>query len=120
MNSKNVLLALAGALFGAAAGIGVFSWLVHNFAAYGFAIPGVATGLGASVRAELPKAAAVTSGIIGLLAGVFATWKEAPFVANGSFGYFLTHLHDLPSYQMLLLALGAVIAFWLPWRRRAR
>lgn len=117
---SNVLPVLAGALIGAVAGIAVFTWLVHSFGAYGFAIPGVATGLGASVKTEVPKWSAIVSGFIGLFAGVFATWKEAPFVADGSFGYFLTHLHDLPSYQMLLLALGAAIAFWLPWRRRAR
>ena len=111
---------VSGSLLGAVVGFLVFAWLVKTFGAYGFAIPGVAVGLGASAKSGAPAWAAFFSGVVGLVAGIFATWKMAPFRADGSLGYFFAHLHQLPSYQQILIVLGAAIALWLPWRRRAR
>ncbi|MCB1232995.1 MAG: hypothetical protein KDN19_22310 [Verrucomicrobiae bacterium] len=100
------------------AGYFIFVWLVTTFGAYGFAIPGVLVGLGATLRFGAPGWVAAICGVFGLCFGIFATWKTAPFIVDGSFGYFVTHLHRLPLFQSGLLVLGAGVAFWLPWRRR--
>ena len=117
--NQNTLISILGAVGGAALGYGVFTWLASS-GAYGFAIPGLAVGLGASLRFGIAGWVSVFSGLLGLGIGVFATWKHLPFLADPSFGYFLGHLHQLPGTQQLLLAVGALAAFWLPFRRRVR
>ncbi|MCB1061758.1 MAG: hypothetical protein KDN20_02415 [Verrucomicrobiae bacterium] len=118
--NKKTLLVLGGALLGGVVGYLVFSWLVRNSGAYGFAIPGVLVGLGASFYRGAPTWATILCGVIGLGFGVFSIWKMAPFIADGSFGYFVSHLHHLPTIQLILLSLGTGVAFWLPFARRAR
>lgn len=117
---QNAILVLLGAVLGGFVGYAVFVWLAFQFGAYGFAIPGVVVGLGVSLKQGAPSWTAVVSGLVGLGAGLLGTWKAAPFRADGSLGYFLANLHQLPLYQQILLALGTAVAFWLPWRRRVR
>ncbi len=118
--NRNSLLVLGGALLGGLIGAAVFAWLVRSFGAYGFAIPGVAVGLGASFHRGAPRWVAALCGGIGLAAGVLATWKTlAPFPADDSLGHFVSHLHRLPPVSLVLLLLGGGVAFWLPFRRAA-
>ena len=112
------LTAVAGALLGAVVGYLVFGWLARSFGAYGFAIPGVLVGVGAAFRYGIPLWVSFFSGCLGWFAGTVTTWKFLPFLADPSLVYFLRHWHQLPLFQQLLLVLGTLVAFWLPFRRR--
>ena len=61
--NRNALFVLAGALVGGLAGYFIFVWLVTTFGAYGFAIPGVLVGLGATLRFGAPTVLFSTSAI---------------------------------------------------------
>lgn len=117
--NRNTLIAVLGSLGGAVLGFGAFAWLASS-GAYGFAIPGLAVGLGASLKFGVAGWVPVFSGLLGFGIGIFATWKHLPFLADPSFSYFLAHLQQLPWSQQALLLVGAVVAFWLPFRRRIR
>lgn len=112
------LIVLAGALAGTILGAWLFLYLVKHHGAYGFAIPGVLTGLGASWRRGAPAWVAMLCGALALAASLFVTWKALPFSADDSLGYFVRHVHELPPYQLGLIGIGAFIGFWLPFRRR--
>ena len=43
---------------------------------------------------------------------MLAKWKAFPFIADDSFVYFLTHLHQLKSVTLIMLVLGIVFAAW--------
>jgi hypothetical protein len=45
--------------------------------------------------------------------------RYAPFVADGSFGYFVRHVADLRGLTLLMTALGGGIAFYGPFRSRS-
>jgi hypothetical protein len=54
----------------------------------------------------------VACGLIGLLLGLFTEWRFAPFIADSSFTYFITHLHDLQVTTLILIAIGGLCGFW--------
>lgn len=118
--NRNTVFILTGALLGAVLGHAVFVWLAKSHGAFGFAIPGVLVGIGASFHRDAPGWVAALCGVIGLVAGAYSTWTLMPFIADDGFGYFITHLHQLPAFQSGLILVGAGVAFWLPFRRRQR
>lgn len=103
---------LLGMVVGGVAGFFLFQWLVRQ-GFYGLAIPGAVMGLacGYLSRVHSPVLAAAC-GIGATLLLPFAEWKLFPFVADDSFGYFLTHLHQLKPLTLIMLALGIVFAAW--------
>jgi hypothetical protein len=77
-------------------------------------IPGGLVGAGGGLLVkDKSMARAAVCGLIGLAAGIFSEWRFAPFIADGSFAYFLTHLHQLRPMTMLMIAGGAALGFWL-------
>lgn len=104
--------ALAAAVAGAVLGHFLFLWIARQ-GFYALALPGALAGLGAALvirLRSLPLAAAV--GVIGLVAGVFSEWRFAPFIADGSLGYFLAHLQELRPVTLIFIALGGGLGFW--------
>jgi hypothetical protein len=59
----------------------------------------------------------VVCGFLSLALGCFTEWRFAPFVADASFGYFISHMHELRPITLLMIAAGALIGFWVPFRR---
>ena len=107
-----VLRGMAGAAIGAVVGWFAVGWLIGE-GFYGLALPGALVGLicGAlSGGASLVNA--ILCAIIAVGLGVALEWRHFPFVADESFGYFVAHLHQLKGMTWLMLALGAVFAFW--------
>ena len=77
----------------------------------GFLPPGLmgyAAGLCAR-RRSTPLA--VLCGVAGLALGLFTEWRFAPFAADVSLLYFLTHVHTLKLVTLLMLALGAYLSY---------
>lgn len=123
MSKSNQSLTIALGLLGAAAGgyIGyfLFFWMARQ-GFYALALPGgmlgLVAGLGARERSPL---LAVLCGIAGLMLGLFSEWRFAPFAADHSFTYFLTHVHTLQPVTLLMLALGVFLSYSLALRRKA-
>ena len=114
---KQNALVLLGAAVGGLVGYAAFFWLVRQ-GLYGLILPGGLLGLGAGVFKTRSMAIAVICGVLALGLGLFAEWRFAPFVANDGLGYFLSHVHQLKPVTLIMIAVGALIGFWVPFRRR--
>ena len=107
-----LLLGLLGAAVGGFLGYWLFFVIVRQ-GFYGIVLPGALIGIGCGcLSGRKSNALGILCGILGLLAGVLAEWRFAPFVSDKSLWYFLTHLHRLSGVTQVLILLGAVLAFW--------
>jgi len=111
-------LGLAAGVVSGLAGHLVFIWLIRQ-GFYALVLPGAAVGIGYNyvVRRRLWPFS-IACGLLGLLAGLLSEWRAAPFVADPGLGYFLAHLHQLRPLTLIMIGLGAAIAFWLAYGRR--
>lgn len=114
---KNNILALVAAVIGGVAGTLGFLWIARQ-GFYALVLPGGLIGLGASMFKSKSIVVCVICGLLALLAGVIAEWKFAPFIKDRSFEYFLTHLHELKPFTLIMIAIGTVLGFWLPFQHR--
>jgi len=114
--ASNVGLGLLGAALGGTLGYFLFGWLLRQ-GFYALALPGVLLGLGCGfLLKQRSLALAIVCGLAGLALGMFAEWKHLPLETDRSLGYFVTHLHQLRPFTLLMLALGAAGGFWFAWR----
>jgi hypothetical protein len=116
MKRKNDVLVLVGAAAGGILGYVVFFALARR-GLYGLALPGGLLGLGAGVFKTRSKAVPVLCGLLALALGLFTEWRFAPFAADAGLGYFVSHLHRLSALTLIMLAVGMLIGFWVPFRR---
>ena len=114
---KNNCLILLGAVAGGILGHFIFFWIAGQ-GFYGLVLPGGFLGFGAAIARSGSKAIPVICGVMALLLGIFTEWRFAPFLADDSFGYFLSHLHQLRPITWIMILLGTALAFWIPFRRR--
>jgi hypothetical protein len=110
-------LALAGACVGGLIGYAAFFWIAEQ-GFYALVLPGGLLGLGAGIVKNRSAAVAVVCGLLAVALGLAAEWRFAPFVADPSLGYFLAHIPQLRPVTLVLIAVGALIGFWVPFRRR--
>jgi hypothetical protein len=116
---KNNVLALCGALMGGLLGYFLFFWIIAQ-GFYGLVIPGGLLGLGAGVVRNKSILVAISCGFLATALGVFAEFRRAPFTADGSFWYFISHVFVLPPVTLVMIAAGGLIGFWVPFRRKER
>lgn len=116
MRCKDNLLVLSGAVAGGILGHFVFLWIVSQ-GFYGLILPGGLCGLGAGIFRARSKFVPVGCGVLGLAAGILSEWRFAPFVADDSFTYLLSHVHQLRPITLIMIVVGASIAFWIPLRQ---
>jgi hypothetical protein len=110
--------ALGCALAGGVLGYFAFLWIARQ-GLYALALPGVLTGLAGGWLVERRSVAfAAVCAALALLAGIVSEWRLRPFLADNSFGYFLTHLQQLRPITLIMIALGAVFAGWFALGRR--
>jgi hypothetical protein len=102
---------VTGAIAGAVAGHFLFLWIARQ-GFYALALPGAATGLAGGFWLKRSSALGVFCGVLGLAVGLFSEWRFAPFTAEGSLGYFLTHLHQLRPVTWIMILLGAGLGYW--------
>lgn len=116
--SPTIALGLLGAAVGGCVGYFAFFWMARQ-GFYALALPGGLLGLAAGLcaRGRSPLLAALC-GLAGLALGLFTEWQFAPFVADHSFSYFLTHVHTLQPVTLLMLALGVFLSYSLALRRK--
>jgi hypothetical protein len=107
---------MLGAVIGGLVGYVVFFWIVHH-GFYGLIIPGGLLGIGAGIFKTQSKYISVVCGLLALALGFFTEWRFAPFAADDSLGYFVSHLHQLRPITLIMIAVGALIGFLVPFRR---
>ena len=100
------------AVAGGVLGHFVFLWLArHGF--YALLVPGGLVGFGGGLFARtksIPRA--IICALLALLAGILAEWRFAPFIADAGFGYFITHLQNLNTVTLLMIAAGTACGYW--------
>ncbi len=116
---KNNLLALCGALVGGLIGYHAFFWVASQ-GFYAMVLPGGLVGLGAGLVLNRSIWVAIACGLLAAVLGVYTEFRFAPFIADSSFKYFITHLFDLSAVTLLMIAAGWGIGFWIPFRRWER
>jgi hypothetical protein len=55
--------------------------------------------------------------LLALALGVFTEWRFAPFLVDRSLSHFVRHVTNLPLVTMLMIGTGALVGFWVPFRR---
>ena len=114
MNAKRNMLVLAGAAIGGTLGYFVFFWVLRQ-GLYGLVIPGGLLGFGAAWVRGGSTFMAVICGVAGLALSLFCRWRAGVYE---SFGEMLRSLPQTAAIILLMIAAGAFIAFWLPFRSR--
>jgi hypothetical protein len=114
---KQTVFVLAGAIAGGVVGFFGFIWIAHQ-GFYALVLPGGLLGFGASLFHNKSTALCIICGVMGLAIGLLAEWHFAPFIQDGSFGYFLSHFDQLRPITLIMIAGGAFIGFWAPFSRR--
>ncbi len=110
---QTIALGLLGAVIGGAIGYFAFFWIARQ-GLYALVLPPALMGFTAGLcarRRSMPLA--LVCGVAGLALGLFTEWRFAPFVADNSLPYFITHIHALKPMTMLMLALGAFLSYRL-------
>jgi len=113
---KRNVLVLMGAVAGGLVGYFGFFWIARQ-GFYALVLPGGLLGVGASLFANRSTALCIGCGLLALALGVLTEWQFAPFIRDGSLGYFVAHLHQLRPITLIMIAAGAFIGFWAPFRR---
>jgi uncharacterized membrane protein (UPF0136 family) len=105
---------LAGAMVGGVVGYFVFQWLASR-GLLAHMVPGVLLGMAAgwSARRRI-VALGVICAIAALVLTIVAEWIRAPFVADESLTFFVTHLTEMnnATFKLVALGLGAAAAYW--------
>jgi hypothetical protein len=116
---KDNLLAIVGAVVGGAIGLLAFHWLLKQ-GLYGLVLPGGLLGIGAGFPKNRSIFVAIGCGVVALALGIVAEWWHFPFADGESLGFFVKHLFELQPATLLMIGLGALIGFWVPFRRLER
>lgn len=115
---KSAYLVICCGLLGGTLGYLAFAWLLTQ-GFYGLVLPGGLLGLGAGIPRNTSRTVAVVCGGLALGLGLYTEWRFFPFKADGSLGYFLSHLQQLKPATWLMLAVGTVLGWYIPQRRIA-
>jgi hypothetical protein len=106
------VLGLGGALVGAFLGYLLFVAIAGQ-GFYAIVLPGALSGVGCgALSRRKSNTLGIICGVLGLIAGILAEWRFAPFIADKGLFYFLTHIHELTRFTQVLILLGAAFAFW--------
>lgn len=104
---------LTGAVVGGTLGYFGFFWIAQQ-GFYALLLPPGLLGLGAALGARgrsLPLA--IICGMMGLSLALYTEWRFAPFIADESLPYFITHIYQKRPITLLLLAVGTFLSYRL-------
>jgi hypothetical protein len=113
---KQTLITIAGAAIGGLLGYMAFVWVLgHGY--YGMILPGGLLGIGAAFGRTRSIWVPTGCAAAAIALGLFAEWKNLPFVKDDSLGYFVRHIFDLNPVHLAMMGAGGALAFWMPFRR---
>jgi hypothetical protein len=102
---------LIGAMMGGVFGYFIYKWGLQQGLKAGV-VPGALVGLGSGLVSNRPsRTRGVICGIAALGLGIFAEWWNAPFKADESLGYFLSHIFQLQPLVLVMIALGTLLGW---------
>ena len=111
--TQSVALGLLGGAVGGCVGYFAFFWIARQ-GFYALIFPPGLLGFAAGICARRRSTPlALVCAVAGLALGLYTEWRFAPFVADASISYFITHIHALKPITMLMLALGAFLSYRL-------
>lgn len=116
---KNYLVTLGLAAAGGALGYLAFFWIASQ-GFYALVVPGGLLGLAAGLVPNRSLTMAIICGLLALGLGIVTEYRFRPFLADESFAYFLTHLHQLEPFTWIMIVVGSFVGFWGPFRRMER
>jgi hypothetical protein len=109
-----LLRGLAGGAIGGVVGYLLFQ-LLRTQQFYALALPGAMVGLGAGLFARgRSQVLAMCCAAAAVILAIVIEWLRAPFLKDGSFLYFVTHLHQMDggTVKSLMIGVGALCAYW--------
>jgi hypothetical protein len=117
-------LGLLGAAAGGVLGYFAFFWITRQ-GFYALALPGLFIGLGCGLLSRgTSRVQGLVCAVLGLFLGLIIEWQFAPFIADNSLVYFLTHVGDLKPLTWISIGVGGLLAYWCgtgsPFRGRDR
>jgi hypothetical protein len=106
-------LGVIGGIVGGVFGFVLFFWIIkQDF--YAMVLPGASIGLGCGLLARHPSTArGVVCAIAALGLGLYTEWRYAPFIGDDRFSYLVTHFYQLRPITLIMIALGAALAYYL-------
>jgi hypothetical protein len=114
---KQILLLVVGAVAGGILGYFAVFWLLKH-GLYALALPGGLVGLGATLGRTRSVVVAALCGLAATALGLFTEWRFFEhFPKDPSLGYFLLHAYQLDALTLVMIAVGGLIGFWLPYSR---
>jgi hypothetical protein len=113
---KSACLVLGCGLLGGIVGHLAFGWLLTQ-GYYGMVLPGGLVGMAAGLPRGESRIAPVICGLAALLVGIVTEWRFFPFKADASFTYFLGHLAELKPVTWMMIAIGSLMGWYIPFRR---
>ena len=93
-----------------------FSWLATQ-GYYALALPGGLLGLGAGIGKNRSIWVAIVCGVAAMALGLYTEWRYAPFIADDSIWYFFAHSYQLKPITLIMILVGSLMGFWVPYRR---
>ena len=109
--TKAIALGLLGAALGGCVGYFAFFWAARQ-GFYALILPPALLGLTAGWFARCRSTPlAIVCALAGLALGLYTEWRFAPFIADKSLQFFLTHVHQLKPFTLLMLALGVFLCY---------
>jgi hypothetical protein len=107
----NYFLGILGGIAGGTAGYFVFFYATRQ-GLYPMVLPGALVGLGCgAMLGTKSNAMGIFCGVSALALGLFIEWQFAPFARDPSLGFFLSHINQLRSMTLILIVIGALLAF---------
>jgi hypothetical protein len=111
---KNLMLLFVGAVLGGVIGYWGFVWFASQ-GFYAMVLPGGLIGAGIGKSKSIWPATLCC--VAALALGLFTEYR---FEGANSLGDFLRHIPELPPATLLMIAAGAFLGFWVPFRRIER
>ena len=117
---QDLALGLLGATVGGCVGYFAFVWIASQ-GFYALMLPPGLLGIGAGLASRRrSRPLAIICAVAGFVLGLFTEWRHAPFTWEKSFGYFLTHVHQLQPVTLIMIAVGTYLAYSLAFGRERR
>ena len=111
-NASNPVRGVIGAVVGGVLGFMGFGLLL-KLGLYGMVVPGAMVGWACGAQSggrSVPLG--IVSAMMAAATCLYTEWYFFPWVADESFTYFLSHLHDLQLRTILSMAAGIFAGFW--------
>lgn len=103
---------LAGAAIGGAVGYYAFAWIL-GYGLYAMILPGAALGYGFSLCTQQRSMLnGIICAVLAVGLGLFAEWKHFRFKDEKTVLDFLTQLHHRTPVTLIMIAVGALLAYW--------